>query len=115
MTPAIILAAMLAPAAAPATAPAEGRSAYLPREGSSTRWDWRNCTRLSTDAQLRSRPLSMEYETVAARAFMDCEPHFRKVARTQSPDDLAALKAEQTQLIKADVETFYIDRATGQI
>jgi hypothetical protein len=115
MSFALILAAMLAPAAAQAPAPAESRSAYLPREGSSTRWDWRNCTRLSTDAQLRSRPLSMEYESVAAKAFMECEPLFKKVARTQSPDDLAALKAEQSRLIKADVETFYFDRTTGLI
>jgi hypothetical protein len=97
------------------SSPAEPPSAYLPRDGSSTRWDWRHCTRLSTDTQLRSRPLSMEYESVAKKAFDECEALFKKVARTQSPDDLQRLQAEQTELIKADVATFYFDRATGHI
>jgi hypothetical protein len=109
MNPAVILAALLAAAQVAAPSP------YLPREGSSARWDWRHCTRLSTDEQLRARALSMEADTVVAKAFADCEPLFRKVARTQSPDDLEQLKEEQSRLIEADVEIFYFDKATGLI
>jgi hypothetical protein len=90
-------------------------SSWLPRDGSSTRWDWRHCTRLSADAQLRSRPLSMDHADVVEKAFEECGPLLEKVARTQSPDDLAQLKAEQSELIKLDVEMFYFDRATGHI
>jgi hypothetical protein len=109
MNAALLLASLLAPAQA------EAPSALLPREGSSTRWDWRHCTRLSADAQLRSRPLSMDFESVVQKAFQDCDPLFKKVARTQSPDDLERMKEEQTGLIKLDVEMFYFDRATGLI
>jgi hypothetical protein len=109
MSVALFLAALLAPAQA------QGPSALLPREGSSTRWDWRHCTRLSADAQLRSRALSMDAGPVIEKAFRECEPLFQKVARTQSPDDLRRLKEEQSELIKLDVEMFYFDRATGLI
>lgn len=109
MSFALFVAALLAPA------PAQDPSAFLPREGSSTRWDWRHCTRLSADAQLRARSLSMDAGPVIEKAFADCDALFRKVARTQSSDDLQHLKDEQSELIKLDVEMFYFDRATGQI
>ena len=57
----------------------------------------------------------MEYETVAKKAFDECDALFRKVARTQSPDDLERLRSEQTELIKRDVEIFFYDHATGHI
>ena len=105
----LLLAALLAPAQA------DSPSQWLPREGSSTRWDWRHCTRLSADAQLRSRPLSIEIGEVVEKAFADCDPLLKKVARTQSADDLERMKEEQSRLIKLDVEMFFFDRMTGQI
>lgn len=109
MTIALFLAALLAPAQA------EDPSQFLPREGSSTLWDWRHCTRLSADAQLRSRALSLDAAPVIEKAFRDCEPLLVKVDRTQSAEDIQQMKEEQSQLIKLDVEMFYFDRVTGQI
>jgi len=82
---------------------------------SSARWDWRHCTRLSTDAQLRSGPLSIEADDVVQKAFSDCADLLKKVARTQSSEDLNHLKEEQSRLIKLDVEMFCFDGMTGHI
>jgi hypothetical protein len=93
---------------------AQGASAPAPVV-TSTRWEWRLCTRNSAAAQLRTRPLSLAFQDVVDKAFEDCAEQLNAVARTQSPDDLRRLREQQTLLIRQDVETFYWDRMTGQI
>lgn len=101
------LAAMAQPA--PASAPVALAA------DSSTRWDWRVCTRNSADVQLRARPRSLEYQSVVRRAFEECEALLVAVARTQSADEIERLRQQQSELIRADVEIFYWDHMTGHI
>ena len=49
------------------------------------------------------------------KAFSDCADLLKKVARTQSSEDLNHLKEEQSRLIKLDVEMFCFDGMTGHI
>jgi len=81
----------------------------------SDRWEFRHCTRVSADAQLRSRPRALAYADVAEKAFADCAAQLRKVAARQGPAEVEQLKQEQTQLIKIDVEMFYWDIVANRI
>jgi hypothetical protein len=81
----------------------------------SDRWQWRHCTRLSADTQLRSRPLSLEHESVVEKAFADCAEHLRPIAARQAPVDVETLVAGQRRLIRMDVEMFYWDIVAHRI
>jgi len=79
------------------------------------RAEWRLCTRESALSQLKTRPASLDYESVVEKAFGDCADKLKAVSRTQSPDDVHRLQDEQRSLIKQDVEIFYWDNVTGHI
>ena len=76
---------------------------------------WRLCTRESTIAQLKSRPLSIDSAPVIQRAFDDCKAQLTAASRIQSPEDIGRIQDEQRRLIQLDVEMFYFDNATGHI